>query len=114
MPGDDPCPDHPLAPVIAGLCGACTIRDRVGSFNIELVEPTHVTGCRGTVHCANFGFCHRCHPDLARAGSLVVQAMGEIGRGQDGRLYGKLMRLLRLAAPPAGAAPGTGEDDRVG
>lgn len=53
-----------------------------------------MAGCRSTIHCANFGFCHRCAPDLARAATHVVKAMAEVGRQGDGELYAKVMSVL--------------------
>lgn len=95
MTSDGPCPHHPAAAQIGGVCGACTIQARVGSFSVEAVLPyPHESGCRSTIHCANFGFCHRCAPDLAEAGSHIIKAMDEIGRVSDGELYDVLMSVL--------------------
>lgn len=94
--------------------GTFVIDRRVGAFSVEVLPYPYATGCRSTIHCANFGFCHRCAPDLAEAASHVIRAMDEIGRVSDGELYDVLMSVLMEAramngggdAPPAGAVPG--------
>lgn len=84
------------------------IRRRIGTFNIEVLPHPYGTGCRSTIHCANFGFCNRCAPELARAATHVLQAMNEVGRATDGKLYDQITGLLKAGvAPPAGAQPGT-------
>lgn len=93
----DPCPDHPVEVQIDGVCGACAIKTMVGVFSVEILPYRYETGCRSTVHCANFGFCNRCSPDLARAASFALQAMKEMGREWDGELYAEMMDLLRKA-----------------
>jgi hypothetical protein len=91
----DPCPEHPAAARIGGMCAACVIRRRIGSFSVEALPYPYETGCRSTIHCANFGFCHRCSPELARASSFALQALKEVGREWDGGLYGKVMETIR-------------------
>jgi hypothetical protein len=92
---DGPCPEHPGAPMIGGLCGACTIMMRIGVVSMEFMAPLHDTGCRSTIHCANYGFCDRCSPELADASSHVLRAMKAIGRETDGHLYAQLMDVLK-------------------
>lgn len=77
--------------------GTFVIDRRVGAFSVEVLPPRHPTGCRSTIHCANFGFCHRCAPELSQAGEHVIKAMDEIGRVTDGELYASMMRLLMTA-----------------
>ena len=72
-------------------------RLRVGVFDIEALPYPHETGCRSTIHCANYNFCNRCSPELARAASFALQAMNEVGRATDGELYAGIMDLLRKA-----------------
>ena len=56
-------------------------RMRVG---VEVLPYLHPTGCRSTIHCANFGFCHRCSPELARASSFALLALKEEARASSG------------------------------
>lgn len=40
-------------------------------------RPFGLTGCQSTTHCANWGFCHRCQPELtAEAGRLFKDTDG--------------------------------------
>lgn len=70
-------------------------RLRVGVYGVEALPYPHETGCRSTIHCANYGFCNRCSPELARAASFALQALKEVGREWDGELYGKVMTVIR-------------------
>lgn len=95
---DGPCPDHPGGPRIGGVCAACTIVARIGVVSMEFLAPLHDTGCRSTIHCANYGFCHRCSPELAEAGGHVMKALLAIGKERSGELYGQVMDLMRKAS----------------
>lgn len=77
--------------------GTFVIDRTVGAFSVEVLPPRYTTGCRSTIHCANFGFCHRCAPDLAEAAKHVLRAMEGIGRISDGELYDVLMSVLMEA-----------------
>lgn len=90
-----PCPDHPQAATIGGHCGMCTIKP--GSLAVEILPYPYETGCKSTIHCANFGFCDRCSPELAKASAFVLQAMSELDRATDGQLYEDVMNVLKKA-----------------
>jgi hypothetical protein len=94
---DGPCPEHPGTPRIGGLCGACTIVAKLGVVNLEFLAPLHETGCRSTIHCANYGFCDRCSPELAEASGHVMKALGAIDQQYNGSLYAEVMGLMRKA-----------------
>jgi DNA-binding transcriptional MocR family regulator len=70
-------------------------RLRVGVFGAEVLPPRHMTGCRSTIHCASFGFCHRCSPELAEASSHVMLALATVGQERNGGLYERVMNLLK-------------------
>lgn len=66
-----------------------------GSFSVTVLPYPYETGCRSTIHCANFGFCNRCNPQLAEASSHVLKAMQVMERQSDGQLYEAMMNLLK-------------------
>jgi DNA-binding transcriptional MocR family regulator len=70
-------------------------RLRVGVFGVEVLPPRHTTGCRSTIHCASFGFCHRCAPELAEASKHVMLALATVGQERNSGLYEQVMDLLK-------------------
>lgn len=70
---------------------------RPGSMSVTYLPYPYESGCRSTIHCANFGFCNRCSPELAEAARHVLQAMLVMERHTDGQLYEAMMNLLKDA-----------------
>jgi hypothetical protein len=70
----------------------------------------HATGCQSTIHCVHYGFCHRCSPELADAGSHVMNALLQVGLHRSGKVYGEMMALLMSHAGPPGAVPGAAKE----
>ena len=58
--------------------------------------------CRTTQHCAYHGWCHRCDPQLAEAGTLVVRAMKAAGITEEwtANLYRQVMGEFAAAKDP--------------
>lgn len=61
---------------------------------VQMLPARRERGCQGTVHCASFGFCEKCQPQMAAAAKHVLNALVELDKDKDPDFYGAVMALM--------------------